>query len=140
MPKSFLAALLMAGCLFSSHAVRSSELPGRWILTVENPQHVVVATLKVKFTDKEAKSCVNGEWKVLKVVSATTKDKNFFPTSDALSYEIVDGRLTMGRNEICDAYLWLQGPLGGPSVTGDYSTFGLGTSAPLGYFTLSPAK
>jgi len=83
---------------------------------------------------------MGGEWKVLKVVSATTRDKNFFPTSDSLSYQIENKQLTMGRNELCDGYLWLQGALGGTSISGDYFSLGLGGSSPLGYFNLSQAR
>jgi hypothetical protein len=140
MTKSLLRAIFIAASLFLSNAVRSTELSGRWTLSVENPQHLVVATLKVEFTDKKAESCMGGEWKVLKVVSATTRDKDFFPTSDPLSYQIENKQLTIGRNELCDAYLWLQGALGGPSVTGDYFSLGLGGSNPLGYFNLSQAR
>lgn len=140
MKKSRFRAIFIAASLFLSNAVCSSELSGRWTLSVENPEHLVVATLKVEFTDKQAISCMSGEWKVLKVVSATTRDKNFFPTSDPLSYQIENKQLTIGRNELCDAYLWLQGPLGGPSVRGDYFSLGLGRSVPLGYFNLSQAR
>jgi hypothetical protein len=135
-----LRAIFIAASLFLSNAVCSSDLPGQWTLSIENPEHGVVATLKVKFTDKPARSCMAGEWKVLKVVSATTQDKNFFPTSEPLSYQIENKQLTIGRNELCDAYLWLQGPLGGPSVKGDYISLGLGGGSPLGYFDLSPAR
>jgi hypothetical protein len=140
MTKSLLRAISIAASLFLSTAVCSSELPGQWTLSVENPEHLVVATLKVEFTDKKAASCMGGEWKILRVVSATTRDKNFFPASDPLSYQIENKQLTIGRNELCDAYLWLQGPLGGPSVRGDYFSLGLGGSAPLGYFNLSQAR
>lgn len=140
MTKSLLRAIFIAASFFVSNAACSSELSGRWTLSVENPEHLVVATLKVEFTDKKAASCMGGEWKVLKVVSATTRDKNFFPTADPLSYKIENKQLTMGRNELCDAYVWLQGPLGGASISGDYFSLGLGGSAPLGYFNLSQAR
>ena len=140
MTNSLFRSTFIAAGIFLSGAACSSELPGQWTLTVENPDHLVVATLKVKFTDKQARSCMAGEWKVLKVISATTQEKDFFPTSDALAYRIEDKQLTMGRNEICDAYLWLRGALGGHTVQGDYISFGLGGGTPLGYFNMSPAK
>jgi hypothetical protein len=138
MTKSLPRSLLIAAVFFLSSAACGSELPGQWTVTVENPDHLVVATLKVKFTDKQAKSCMAGEWKVLKVISATTTDKDFFPTSDPLAYRIEDNQLTVGRNELCDAYLWLQGPLGGASIKGDYFSLGLGGGTTLGSFSLSP--
>jgi hypothetical protein len=140
MTKSLLSAIFISAILFLSSAVCSRELSGQWTLSVENPEHLVVATLRVEFTDNQARSCMAGEWKTLKVVAATTRDKDFFPSSDPLSYRIEDKQLTIGRNELCDAYLWLQGPLGGPSVRGDYFSLGLGGSAPLGYFSLSQAR
>lgn len=140
MTKSLLRAFFAAAGLFVSAQVCSSDLSGRWTLSVENPEHLVVATLKVEFTDKQAASCMAGEWKVVKVVSATTRDKDFFPSSDPLAYRVENNRLTIGRNELCDAYLWLQGPVGGPSVKGDYISLGLEGSSPLGYFSLARTR
>jgi hypothetical protein len=137
MKKSLTTATLIAGCLIFSTVARSGDLAGRWNLSVEKPGHQVVATLIVEFTDTEAPSCISGKWKRVKVISAKTSDKDFFPTSDPLSYEIENNRLTIGRNELCDAYLSLQGPLGGPSVSGDYFGSGLEGSTTLGHFTLS---
>ena len=120
--------------------VLCSDLPGVWILQVQNPKHQVVATLKLQFTDEHANSCMSGEWKVVKVLAAKANVKGFYPVSDPLSYRIDKGQLTIGRNEVCDAYLWLQGPVGGISVQGDYFSLGLGGSSPLGYFKLSRSK
>lgn len=83
---------------------------------------------------------MSGEWKSVKVLAAKTKDKGFYPVSDTLSYHIDKGQLTIGRNEVCDAYLWLQGPIGATSVQGDYFSLGLGGSSPLGHFKLSRSK
>ncbi|HVI56024.1 MAG TPA: hypothetical protein VM621_13355 [Luteibacter sp.] len=140
MTKSLLISIFIASTVLVSSAVCSSDLPGQWALSVENPRHRVVATLDVEFTDEQAPSCLGGEWKVVKVVSATTRDDSFFPTSDPLSYRIEDKQLTIGRNEWCDAYLLLKGPLEGPSVSGDYFAFGMGGSTPLGYFKLTQAR
>ncbi|GAA0920011.1 hypothetical protein GCM10009552_40510 [Rothia nasimurium] len=133
------ASIVVASLLFCS-AVFASDLPGRWNLSVENPDHKVVTTLKVEFTDRKATSCMGGEWKALKIISLTTQDKHFFPVSDPLSYRIENGKLTIGRNEICDAYLWLKGPLIGASVEGAYFSLGLEGSTPLGYFNLNQAR
>lgn len=138
--KILLRSLFMAASLFASSAVCCQDLSGKWTLYVENPGHQVVMTLTVKFTSDAAASCMSGEWKVVKVVSTTTEDKNFFPASEPLSYRVENGQLTIGRNGICDAYLWLQGALGEASVQGDYFSLGLGGSYPLGHFKMSPAK
>src|ERR1700754_4452384 len=82
MTKSLLTAIFVAASLSLSNAVCGSDLSGKWTLSVENPEHLVMSTLKVEFTDKEAVSCMGGEWKVLKGVSLTTRDKNFFAASD----------------------------------------------------------
>lgn len=114
-----------------------SNLPGTWVVQVQNPEHHVVATLKVQFTDKRAaKSCMSGNWKVVRVLSATTKVKGFFPDSDPLAYRVMNGQITLGRNVVCDAYFWLQGRLDGTLVQGKYFILGLGGTSPLGYFTL----
>jgi hypothetical protein len=140
MTKSFLRSIFIAASLFASTAACSNDLSGKWTLSIENPEHHAVTTLKVEFTNEHAASCMSGEWKIVKVVSTTTQDKDFFPASDPLSYRIENGQLTIGRNEVCDAYLWLQGALGGASVRGDYFSLGLGGSSPLGYFNLTQAK
>lgn len=140
MPKSILRATLVAASIFVCSAACSSELVGQWNLSVENPERRAAATLKVEFTDEPAHSCLGGEWKVVKVDSAMTDDENFFPASDPLAYQIEDNELTIGRNELCDAYLLLKGPIEGSSVRGSYSSFGPGGSAPLGYFVLNQAR
>ena len=132
--------LLVAAALCVSSVALCNDLSGVWLLRVENAKHRVVATLKVQFTDAVANSCMVGDWKVLKVLSATAKAKDFFPVSDPLSYQIAHGQLTIGRNEICDGYLQLQGPIGGSLIKGDYFSLGLLGSSPLGYFTLSRSK
>lgn len=133
-------AFLVAVALCVSPAALCNDLPGVWILQVQNPKHQIVATLKVQFTDAPANSCMSGNWKVLRVLSAKTKTKGFFPISDPLSYQIENGQLTIGRNEVCDAYLQLEGSLGGALIQGDYFSLGLGGSSPLGYFKLSHSK
>ncbi len=83
---------------------------------------------------------MSGKWKVVDVISATTKDKEFFPAAEPLSYQIENGQLTIGRNEVCDAYLWLQGELDGTTVQGSYFSLWLGGSSPRGHFKLIQAK
>jgi hypothetical protein len=116
------------------------DLAGEWILKVEDTSHKVVTTLTVKFTSQKAHSCIGGKWMQMTVVSSTTEDLNFYPVSDALSYEIEKDQLTIGRNEICDAYLMLSGSLNNQPVRGEYYGFGLGGSTSLGFFTLIRKK
>ena len=133
-------SLILLASFFASSAAYSNDISGQWALSIENSEHRVITTLLVEFTDKKAASCMAGEWRVVKVVSAKTQDGNFFPASDPLSYQIEGKQLTIGRNEVCDAYLWLRGSLGKPLVKGEYFSFGLGEGALLGYFNLRPAK
>ncbi|MET4674913.1 MULTISPECIES: hypothetical protein [unclassified Luteibacter] len=140
MKKTRLILLLSTAGLVVPGAALSSELPGEWNLAVENPEHRVVTTLTVEFTDEQAESCLGGDWKTVKVISSTTGDEAFFPRSEPLAYQIEQDQLTIGRNQMCDAYLLLKGKLGEPQVKGDYFSFGMGGSFPLGYFELSRGR
>lgn len=131
---------LTAASLCASAATLGAELSGKWVLYVQNPEHQVITTANIVFTDKAAALCMSGKWKVVEVISTTTKDKKFFPAAEPLSYQIENGQLTIGRNEVCDAYLWLQGKLAGSTVHGSYFSLGLGGSSPRGYFKLSQTK
>ena len=132
--------LIVAIWLTLSSSAFCHDLTGEWILKVENQSHKVITTLTVKFTSQKAHSCIGGKWMKMTVVSSTTDDLHFYPVSDSLSYEIDKDRLTIGRNEICDAYLMLSGSLNNQSVLGEYYGLGLGGSTPLGFFTLGRKK
>lgn len=118
----------------------SQDLTGQWILTMQNRSHEPVTTLTIEFTQQKSRSCMSGNWLQLAVVSASSKDKQFFPYGDPLSYSIENNRLTIGRNGICDAYLMMSGAIGGSEIHGDYYAFGLGGSESLGYFALHKKK
>ncbi len=132
----FAALCLVA---FSSPAW-SYDLAGQWILKVEDKDHKVMTTLTIEFTKEDARGCMSGYWRQVKVISVTG-DSKFYPASDALSYEINFDReeLAIGRNETCDAYVMLSGSLRNEPISGDYYSMGLRGSNPKGYFTLSRA-
>lgn len=113
------------------------DLSGSWDLRIENPQHQLIATLSIIFTSEPARSCMSGEWRRVEVNSRSATDEAFFPTAEPLSYEVTDGQLVIGRNEVCDGYLQLVGTLNGSNVTGDYVSVGLGGVSKLGYFSLN---
>ncbi|MGA8147227.1 MAG: hypothetical protein WB870_06560 [Gallionellaceae bacterium] len=115
------------------------DLTGQWNLNVEDKNHHVVTALVIEFTDHRAPSCIGGNWLRVNVVSATTEDAHFYPVSDPLSYSIENNQLTIGRNEVCDAYLMLHGTLADEIIRGEYFTLGWG-STPLGFFALSRKK
>jgi len=119
----------------SAHAEIPEKLLGTWTLQIESLQHEVITTLTAHFTDNRAKSCLGGDWKQIIVDSHKTSDGQFFPVDEPLSYEFDKGKLTIGRNEVCDAYLQLSGELNESNVDGEYVAFGWG-SKQLGYFSL----
>jgi len=129
--------LILAVALGFSASSWSYDLRGKWDLMVKDKCHHVVATLIVEFTSQYAESCIGGKWKRVTVVSAATEDKHFFPSSDPLSFKIENNELTIGRSEVCDAYLMLSGTFDRDTVSGEYYSLGLGGTSPLGFFTLS---
>jgi hypothetical protein len=113
------------------------DLRGVWAVRIENTERRVIATLTIRFEDGAARSCMSGDWKRVVVLAHQSSDEDFFPASEPLSYTVTGNELTIGRNEICDAYRHLKGPLSGDAVTGEYFSLGLGGGKRLGYFTLS---
>ena len=119
----------------SANAQVPDKLIGSWTLQVENLQHKVVTTLIIHFIEDEAQSCLGGNWKEIVVDSYKTSDLKFFPVNEPLSYELEGNKISIGRNEICDAYLQLRGELKESKMVGEYVAFGWG-SRKLGYFSL----
>jgi hypothetical protein len=132
--------IAIAFTLGFSASVSAYDLPGLWTLKVENRKHQVVATLTVKFTNENALSCMSGDWSRVDIESATTRDANFFPVAGPLSFKVENNNLTIGRTEICDAYLMLGGALNEKAIKGDYFGLGLGRASSLGFFTLTRTK
>jgi len=58
--KSLLRSIFVLASLFVSTAACSNDFSGQWTLSVENSEYHVVATLKVKFTNEKAASCMGG--------------------------------------------------------------------------------
>lgn len=69
------------------------------------------------------------------VDSYKTTDPEFFPVNASLSYQLEENKVSVGRNEVCDAYLQLSGELNEATVEGEYIAFGWGTKK-LGFFKL----
>jgi hypothetical protein len=116
------------------------DLTGQWDLKIENKSHHVVTSLVIEFTSQSAPSCIGGAWMRVKVVSSATEDAHFFPASDPLSFSIENNQLTIGRNEVCDGYLMLEGPFNGEATRGEYFGLGLGGTWPIGFFSLGRKK
>lgn len=81
-----------------------------------------------------------GTWKVVTVVSITSKAEDFFPVSGPLAYSVRDGELTLGRTEVCDGYLFLTGPLTSDRIDGTFRAVSIGGGYPLGEFTLERSR
>jgi len=113
------------------------DLSGSWTLRIENLSHKVVTTMTIRFAGEEANSCMSGDWKRVVVANQTSSDEHFFPVVEPLSYEVTGDRIVIGRNEICDAYLQLNGKVNGVAISGEYVRFGLGGGKRLGYFSLT---
>lgn len=122
-----------------SGAIWSRDLAGQWDLKIEDMSHHVITALVIEFTEHKAQSCIAGDWLRVNVVSATTEDASFYPVSNPLSYGVENDHLIIGRNEVCDAYLWLRGALSDEIIRGEYFGFGWGHK-PLGFFVLSKRK
>jgi hypothetical protein len=130
----FLYSLLFVSVSIAN-AQTHDKLPGAWTLQIENLRHEVITTMIIHFTDNPAISCLGGNWKQVVVDSHKTSNMKFFPVNEPLSYEIKDNSLTIGRNQICDAYLQLRGIFDNLNIVGNYIAFGW-ESEQLGYFIL----
>ena len=128
--------LFLVVILACSLSAYSADLNGEWTLQVEDQNHQPVAALNIKFTKQKAESCLSDNWLRVDVLSATTKLDSFFPISDRLSYKIENNKLTIGRNEICDAYLGLGGAINDQEIHGDYYSLGMAGTRTLGFFSL----
>ncbi len=131
----FLLALFVAlgaGCTSTS---QSTKLRGPWDLQIMSMDQKVVTTLTISLTNQDASSCLSGgNWKAVKINAHRTEDEAFFPVNDPLAYKLDGDKLTIGRVNVCDGYLMLEGELAGNQVQGDYYTFGIGGGTSLGHF------
>lgn len=107
-----------------SAVVWCHDLGGQWDLKIEDQNRHVVTALVIEFTERQAQSCIGGKWLRVNVSSSTTEDSRFFPLSDPLSYSVENNQLTIGRNEVCDAYLWLRGEFDNEITLGNISVLG----------------
>ena len=133
MKVAVLVVLVIAAVIGGAWLYRMYELHGVWALTVQDLRHKPVASLRVRFTDKAARSCRGGSWKQLVVEHFSSTGEPRFPGADPLSYRIEGRTLTIGRNEICDAYIGLSGVLSPGHLEGDYYSWGEGGTIPLGF-------
>ncbi|WP_428622130.1 hypothetical protein [Sedimenticola sp.] len=105
-------------------------------MKIKDKDHHAVTAVAIEFTEHQPRSYIVRNWLRVNGVSSTTEGSHFFSVSDPLSYGIKKNKLTIGRNEVCDAYLWLYGSLDNDIIHGEYLNFGW-DSKPLDFFVLS---
>ena len=132
-------SILLGLALSVSAGAWSRDLAGQWELNIENREHHVVTALVIVFTAHPARTCEDGIWLRVDVVSATTKDSEFFPVSDPLSYNVENNRLVLDHGGVCDGGAFLPGALNDETIRGEYISGRRGLGQ-LGFFTLRKRK
>ncbi|CAN5343357.1 hypothetical protein BH10PSE17_BH10PSE17_19540 [soil metagenome] len=117
-------------------AAARDDLAGTWTLRIRNLDQREVVSLTVRFADAKVDSCMGDDWKRVVVQKVGSADEHFFPAQQPLSYRTSGSELVIGRTEVCDSYLLLEGKRRGDSVGGDYVGFGKGGKPRKGDFTL----
>jgi hypothetical protein len=131
-------ALFIAG---ASTPAAAEDMSGSWRIDVQNGKHELVTTLRVRFTQQVAPSCLGDEkWSRIIVESHSTRDEKFFPISDPLAFQLKGRELTIGQVEVCDSYLLLVGTLSKQSASGRYIALWLDGENSLGFFRLTKQK
>lgn len=132
-------SILLGLALSVSADAWSRDLAGQWELNIENREHHVVTALVIEFTADPARTCADGIWLRVDVVSATTEDNKFFPVSDQLSYNVENNHLVLDRGGVCDGGAFLPGALNDETIRGKYISRARGLGQ-LGFFTLRKRK
>jgi hypothetical protein len=140
--------LLVSGCANGAPQAPTAKPPSPrpeievlrvpWKFTIQDLECRTIGLLTVRFTDEKAESCMSGDWKRVVVVEFESTGEPGFPGGEPLAYTVDGGSLIVGRNEICDAYVWLSGDLKKDGLTGDYFSLGLGGRRPRGYVLAKP--
>lgn len=125
---------LLAGAAGASQA---QDLAGPWRLRLMDHHDVRRVDATILFTDEPATSCLGGQWKRVVVQASARPDDKFL--AGPIAYQVKDGRLTLGRTEVCDNYLFLTVNLDGPRLHGEFYALGWGRTA-LGKGTLERAQ
>ena len=143
-----IAWLQIVGCTEERPQEEAPKLPSApaerealsvpWKFTIQDLQHRAIGSLTVRFTGDEAESCMSGDWKRVEVADFESSGEPGFPGREPLAYLIVEDNLIIGRNEICDAYVMLQGELKPNGLAGDYFSLGLEGRRNRGYVEARP--
>lgn len=135
-----LAALAIMSSTTQSYAGPSKDAASSpwkagtiWAVLVFGPDHKLVGSMVIRVTNAPADSCIAGTWNRVDVLRYQSDDPRFL-AKRPLSYALDGDALTLGANEICDAYLHLHGTLANEAATGDYESKGLRGPNYLGSF------
>lgn len=132
---SRLLAFTFISCFMA--ASQAQSLDALWQLRITDLKHTVKVDATIRFTKAaETGSCMVGNWKRIVVVSKVAYDNKFFPLDEPLAYKLESGTLTLGRINVCDGYLFLNGKLKDKNVEGSYYASGMLSSEQLGHFSL----
>jgi len=113
-----------------------SSLEGKWKLEVYNLLQKPLLDMNIRFTAKPAESCSSGDWSEVEVLAMESHAENGFQPDNKLSYNLVDNTIVIGRNQLCDAYLRLEGNMDAKQSIGLYYTLGHGGTKELGSYKL----
>lgn len=133
-------SLALAFCTCISTNAAAQDLQGRWALSIRDLSHKEIVKLTIRFSGEQGQSCIGGDWKKVVVESAKSSKEDFFPVSDALTYQFNGSDLVIGRNGICDGYLRLSGKFDGKLAKGAYYAFGTSGGPDLGDFSLERSR
>lgn len=136
MKKHRMSSLLFCLAAITFWPALAGNLAGTWGLEVRDLKMQAKVIAKVRFSQTAASSCMAGTWKVLVIDSASKRTDEFFPIGTPLAYTTRDGKLTLGRTEVCDGYLLLSGAEHPQTVSGSYASLSIGGGQQLGTFTL----
>jgi len=135
--RRFRLALFVVALFCKPAVALCGSLPGVWLVQVQNPKHQVVATLKVQFTDTRAEnSCMAGNWNTVRVLSATTKVKDFSRSLTRWRIKSRMGKSLLGAMLCVTVIFGSKALFMAPRRKGTTSVLVLAAPSPLGHFTL----
>jgi len=123
-----------------SEPTPESWKPGStWTLILVDQHETIIRSMTVRFTEKEAKTCIGGEWKVLEVLAERPPRRSAFLGRPAYWTKGSAMMIDLTAN-ICDAYTPLRGRLTSNGVTGEHGTEHMFGGEVIGTFYGAPVQ
>lgn len=120
---------------------QAQEVDSRWLLQVNDLKHKTKVEAMIRFTSEPAtESCMVGEWRRIIIEEKMVQDEKFFPLLGPLAYIFKGDSLTLGRTNVCDAYLFLSGKPDSSRIQGQFNFGGIMGGQKLGDFSLTRAR